>query len=63
MFSKGLKNLKSELIDFTPPKRHDGKNSYIDFQMRDPATGRLKRKSTCSTDTSLARSVISWLCR
>lgn len=44
MFSKGLKNLKSELIDFTPPKRHDGKNSYIDFQMRDPATGRLKRK-------------------
>lgn len=44
MFPKGLKNLKSELIDFTPPKRHDGKNSYIDFQMRDPATGRLKRK-------------------
>ena len=44
MFPKNLKNLKSELIDFTPPRRHDGKQSYIDFQMRDPSTGRLKRK-------------------
>ena len=44
MFSKDLKNPKSEIIDFTPPKRHDGKNSYIDFQMRDPVSGRLKRK-------------------
>lgn len=42
MFLKSLK--KSELIYFKPPRRHDGKNSYIDFAIRDPATGRLKRK-------------------
>lgn len=42
MFSEKLK--KSELIYFKPPKRHDGKSSYIDFVIRDPATGKLKRK-------------------
>lgn len=44
MCSKKTKRVKSELIDFTPPRRHDGKQSYIDFQMRDPSTGLLKRK-------------------
>ena len=44
MCSKQTKKVKSELLDFTPPRRHDGKQSYIDFQMRDPSTGRLKRK-------------------
>lgn len=44
MFSKNSKKIQSELITFTPPRRHDGKNSYIDFQIRDPITGRLKRK-------------------
>lgn len=44
MFSK--KNLKANngFVEWTPPKRHDGKNSYIDFRMKDPVTGSLKRK-------------------
>ena len=40
-----LKKSKKEVIfDFTPPKRHYGKSSYIDFLMRDPISGKLKRK-------------------
>lgn len=42
MFLKSPK--KSELIYFKPPRRHDGKTSYIDFTIRDPSTGKLKRK-------------------
>ena len=35
---------RSRIIDFIPPKRHDGKNSYIWFSQVDPMTGKLKRK-------------------
>ena len=44
MFSKKSKKSINEFIDWTPPKRHDGKTSYIDFKMKDPVTGSLKRK-------------------
>lgn len=44
MFSKKSKKVINDLIDWTPPKRHDGKSSYIDFKMKDPVTGSLKRK-------------------
>ena len=35
---------RNQVIDFIPPQRHDGKNSYIWFSQIDPMTGRLKRK-------------------
>lgn len=35
---------RSRIIDFIPPQRHDGKNSYVWFSQVDPMTGRLKRK-------------------
>jgi integrase len=44
MFSKNKKILKKDLFTFTPPVRHDGKSSYISFQMIDPVSGKLKRK-------------------
>lgn len=44
MFSHNSRKNLHDLVDFLPPKRHEGKNSYIDFWMRDPATGKMKRK-------------------
>jgi integrase len=44
MFSKKNLKVNNGFVEWTPPKRHDGKNSYIDFSMKDPVTGSLKRK-------------------
>ena len=48
MFSKTKRDnpsiTRSRVIDFIPPRRHEGKHSYIWFSQIDPATGRLKRK-------------------
>ena len=48
MFSKtkrdNLAITRSRVIDFIPPRRHEGKHSYIWFSQLDPVTGRLKRK-------------------
>ena len=44
MSSKNKSNSTNSLINFTPPRRHDGKQSYISFEITDPLTGRLKRK-------------------
>ena len=44
MFSHNSRKNLHDVLDFLPPKRHEGKNSYIDFWMRDPSTGKLKRK-------------------
>lgn len=35
---------RSQIIDFIPPQRHDGRQSYIWFSQVDPATGKLRRK-------------------
>lgn len=44
MFSKNKKNLKKIDFPFEPPRRHEGKNSYISFQIVDPVSGKKKRK-------------------
>ncbi|HAT62243.1 MAG TPA: integrase [Prevotella sp.] len=44
MCSNSIKKSKKSIINFVPPTRHDGKSSYISFEMRDPATDRLRRK-------------------
>lgn len=44
MSSKNKKNLKKEFFPFTPPRRHDGKNSYVSFQIVDPLSGKMRRK-------------------
>lgn len=38
------KKIDTEIISFIPPRRHDGKSSFIDFFIVDPSTGKLKRK-------------------
>ena len=35
---------RSQIVDFIPPRRHDGRQSYVWFSQVDPQTGRLKRK-------------------
>lgn len=44
MFSKNDNEKKFSLIHFTPPRRHDGKQSYISFEIVDPISGLMKRK-------------------
>ena len=34
----------SELVGYTYPKLHKGKEWYVDFYARDPATNKMKRK-------------------
>ncbi|MGP1465288.1 MAG: tyrosine-type recombinase/integrase [Prevotella koreensis] len=35
---------RSPIVDFIPPQRHDGAQSYVWFSQVDPMTGKLKRK-------------------
>ena len=45
MFSqKRRSNSIKEIIGYTLPKLHTGKNWYVDFMAYDPAEGRMKRK-------------------
>ncbi len=44
MFSQKIKKPQIELLPFTPPKRHDGKSSYISFYILDPVSGKRRRK-------------------
>ena len=45
MYSKNKDVLKNkEIFTFTPPRRHDGKESYISFSIIDSVSGKRKRK-------------------
>lgn len=45
MFSKKKPdNFHFKVVDFIPPQRHDGRESYVWFSQVDPMTGRMKRK-------------------
>lgn len=46
MFSKNQTKFsgRERVVDFIPPQRHDGAQSYIWFSQVDPMTGRMKRK-------------------
>ena len=46
MFSSKKEILSDDfpVIDFIPPRRHEGKNPYVSFYQVDPMTGRMKRK-------------------
>ena len=46
MFSKKKEGFysNSKVVDFIPPQRHEGKESYVWFSQVDPMTGKMKRK-------------------
>ncbi len=44
MCSKFLSGKVSELVGYTYPKLHKGKEWYVDFYARDPATNKMRRK-------------------
>lgn len=44
----------SSILGYTPPKYHDGKQCYVDFYAKDPATGGMRRKKY-NIDSSLPK--------
>ncbi len=53
MCSKFLSGKVSELVGYTYPKLHKGKEWYVDFYARDPATNKMRRKKSYSQKLGL----------
>lgn len=46
-----------DVVTYTLPKLHTGKNWYVDFKCYDPLEGSMKRKNSCLTQLQKFRNV------
>lgn len=46
-----------DVVTYTLPKLHTGKNWYVDFKCYDPLEGSMKRKKSCLTQLQKFRNV------